>query len=230
MTDDEFDEIAASYLLAKEHGEAAALERLCDQYPRHAERLLQFALIDAAISGEPSAAELDAGRLMLTAELKARTRAAVFARPIDTLKQAGLIAQASALGMDARQLAARVNMPRDLLLMLDQRAVVAATVPLRCYQSLADALQVTLDAVQQFLGGSPAVRASARNFKLAAKPLLEPFADMRPAQAPAFSYSPVPPGVARKQTFAEALASSVMATAEQRAFWQSVLQDEESAE
>lgn len=230
MIDDEFDELAESYLLAREHGEAAALERLCDQHPRYAERLLQFALIDAAISGEPSETELAAVRPMLTTELKALTRAAIFESPSAVLNQAGLIAHAAALGMDARRLAVRTNLPRDLLLALDQRAVAAATVPLRCYQTLAEALQVTVGAVQVFLGGNPAIQATGRAVKSAAQPLLEPFADMRPAQAPAFSYAPAAPGVARKQTFAEALAHSALATDEQRAFWQSFLHDEEAAE
>ena len=207
MMRDDFDEVAGAYQLAQAAGDRAALTRLVAEYPQHEDRLLAFALFDAAL---PTA--VGPGELARYAEaaraLRGRALAAVAADEMSEAASgqvaaiAGILARARAIGIEPKALAATVGLPRDVLLQLDRRLVSVSSVPRRLLGRLADTLQTSADSVQGFLAGGPSGRVAAYNFAAAA------------------------PGAGEAQSFAEALAASALATPEQRAYWDAALRDE----
>lgn len=203
MIRDQFEEVVAAYQLAIAHGEPDALKRYCSLYPHFEEQLLRFALRDAAVPTGATEAELAPFRGMLTPALQHRALAAVLEDDVFALS--GIFSRAAKLGLDPRALAATVNLPRDLLMLLDSRAVVAASVPRRCLSTLAEALETTVGALREFLSNGTV------------------------APTPAFHFAPSAPEASAPQTFAEALAQSALASAAQRAYWQSILEDEQTA-
>lgn len=204
MTQDGFEEIAGAYQLAQEQGDSDALARLTAAYPQYEDRLLAFALLDAAVPTVVSPQELAVVRAAVTPALTRRALAAAFAgaeaQPVAAL--AGILAQGEAVGLSARALATAVDLPRDLLLQLDKRLIAPRSVPQRCLARLASTLQTSVEALQTFLAGGAAVRVAAYNF------------------------APAPPQAGEQETFAAALAGSALATDEQRAYWQAALRDE----
>jgi hypothetical protein len=114
----------------------------------------------------------------------------------------GLISRAQALGLQARGLAAAVDLPRDLLLELDQRTITPASVPGRLIAGLANALRTNVESVRAYLAGSA------------------------PQQAVAFHYAPTAPEPPAQRSFAEALAESAMVSPEQQATWEAALRED----
>jgi hypothetical protein len=205
MSDDNtLDDLVEELLFANERGDASTLARLIAIHPEYEHQLTAYAVADAGLSAPLQPAQRDAAATLDTAELRDRALAAALGRDAAESAPAltGLIARASAIGIDARQLAAATDLPRDVLLKLDRRLVTFASVPRRCLAALADALQTNVDAVQSFLAGGPGTRVAAFNY--AAKP-------------------PIPD---QQETFAAALAASALATPEQQAAWQQALHDD----
>ena len=99
-------------------------------------------------------------------------------------------------------LAAAVDLPRDVLLELDQRTIAPASVPGRLIGSLATALRTNVESVRAYLAGSV------------------------PQQAAAFHYAPVAPEPAGQRSFAQALAESTLASPAQRTTWEAALQED----
>jgi len=207
MMRDDFDEVAGAYQLAQAAGDRMELARLLAAYPQHEDRLLAFALYDAAVPTAVGAGEL-ASYAQTAAALRGRALAAIAAAGVaetatgQVTAIAGILARARAIGLEPRALAAAVGLPRDVLLQIDRRLVSTSSVPRRLLSRLADALQTSAESVQGFLAGGPAGRVAAYNFAAAA------------------------PEVAEAQSFAEALAASALATLEQRAYWSAALRDE----
>ena len=198
---DDFEQVAEAYLLAQAKGERDTLERLTAAYPQHEERLLAFALLDAAAPTFPTRTDLAAVATQITPALTQRALRAAFA-PGQDLQLAGILARGQEIGMSARALAEAVDLPRDLVLQLDRRLIAVGTVPRRCLQRLATALQTSAESVQAFLAGGPATQVASYN------------------------YAPAAPRAGARQSFAEALAASGLATESQRATWQAALADE----
>lgn len=207
MMRDDFDEVAGAFQLAQAAGDRAALARLVAAYPQHEDRLLAFALFDAAVPTAVGAGEL-ARHAHAAAALKGRALAAIAdaeiaeAASVQVAAIAGILARARAIGLEPKALAAAVGLPRDVLLQLDRRLVSVGSVPRRLLGRLADALQSSAESVQGFLAGGPVGRVAAYNFAAAA------------------------PQAGEAQSFAEALAASALATPEQRAYWDAALRDE----
>ena len=198
---EDFEQVAEAYLLAQAEGERDALERLTVAYPQYEEQLLAFALLDAAAPTFPARSELAAMTPLVTSELTQRALRAAFAAEQD-LQLAGILARGEEIGMSARAIAVAVDLPRDLVLQLDRRLIAVGTVPRRCLQRLAAALQTSVESVQAFLVGGPSARIAAYN------------------------YAPAPPQAGTQQSFAQALAASGLATEDQRAIWRAALVEE----
>ena len=173
MMRDDFDEVAGAYQLAQAAGDRVALARLVAAYPQHEDRLLAFALFDAAVGTAVGAGEL-ARHAHAAAALKGRALAAIAdaemaeAASVQVAAIAGILARARAIGLEPKALAAAVGLPRDVLLQLDRRLVSVGSVPRRLLGRLADALQTSAESVQGFLAGGPVGRVAAYNFAAAA--------------------------------------------------------------
>jgi hypothetical protein len=202
--DDRLDEVIEELLLARERGETAALARLTNTYPEYEHQLTAYAVAHASLSAPLSPSQIAATVALDTPGLRDRALAAAFGSTAAESAPAipGIFARASAIGMDARQLAAATDLPRDVLVKLDRRLIALSTVPKRCLATLADALQTNAAAIQSFLAGSPGVRVAA------------------------FNYAAAPPAVGQQDTFAAALEASTLATREQQTTWQHILREE----
>lgn len=198
---EDFEQVAEAYLLAQAEGERDTLERLAAAYPQYEERLLAFALLDAAVPTVPARIDLAAMAPLVTSELTQRALRAAFA-PEQGLQLAGILARGEEIGLSARALAEAVDLPRDLVLQLDRRLIAVRTVPRRCLQRLAAALQTSAESVQAFLAGGPA------------------------AQVAAYNYASAPPRLGAQQSFAQALTASGLATEAQRAAWLAAVAEE----
>jgi hypothetical protein len=148
--------------------------------------------------------QLEAAAVIDSAELRERALAAALGSQIEARAPAitGILARATSVGMDARQLSVATDLPRDMLVKLDRRLVAVKSVPKRCLAVLADALETNTAAVWSFLAGGPSARVAV------------------------FNYASAPPVVEEQETFASALASSTLATLEQQGAWRQVLRDE----
>ncbi len=202
MTDDRGpDDLYEQLVLAVERGEIGAVSQLVAAHPEYEQELTAFAIMDALLAAPADHDELASAAKLVTPDLRARALAAASGGADVAL--AGLFLHAAVHGMDARGFAAAVDLPRDILVKLDRRLIVATSIPTRCVQRLAEALQVHIDSVRAYLAG--------------------------PSRVAAFNYAPGPPEVAAQDLFSAALASSSLATPAQRATWQQALRDEDLA-
>jgi hypothetical protein len=199
--DRQLDHILNQYFLACEQGDRGVLARLIAEYPAYEHQLTAYALLDASIPTQPDPLDLVTAQSALTPALKARALSSAFAHPISA-PIAGIVTQAAAVGLSARALAAAANLPRDLVLQLDKRLIAPRSIPRLCLRRLAGALQTSVEAVDEFLSGGPARRVAAFNFASAA------------------------PVSGEQSSFADALAQSALATAEQRTEWEAVLRED----
>jgi hypothetical protein len=202
MTDDSrLDDLIEQLTLALDGGETAAVSRLVEEYPAFEHQLTAFALGYAMLAAPAAQPELASAAKMITPDLRSRALAAASGMGEPVLQ--GLFQRAAGRGMDARVFAAAVDLPRDLLAKLDRRLISAHSVPRRCVQRLAEALQVRMETVQAYLAAG------------------------QPARVAAFNYAAAPPEVAGQDSFASALATSALASPAQREFWQNALRDED---
>jgi len=202
--DNQLDDLIEELLLAQERGDASALARLTATHPEYEHQLTAYAVAGASLSAPLNSGQLEAAAAIDSAELRDRALAAALGSQIEERAPAitGILARAAAVGMDARQLAAATDLPRDVLVKLDRRLVAVTSVPKRCLAALADALETSAASVWSFLASPPGARVAA------------------------FNYASAPPIVDQQETFASALASSPLATLEQQGVWRQVLRDE----
>jgi hypothetical protein len=202
--DSPLDEIIEELILTHERGDPTALARLTEKHPEFEHQLTAYAVADESLSAPLSQSQLAAVVALDTPELRDRALAAARGGHAEEHSPAiaGIFARAATVGLDARQLAAATDLPRDVLVKLDRRLIALSSVPKRCLAVIADALQINAAAVQLFLAGGPGARVAAYN------------------------YAAAPPNVGQQDTFASALASSTLATREQQTAWEQVLRDE----
>ncbi len=124
----------------------------------------------------------------------------VYGQPIQSLFGAAKHQQCS-----PSQLAAHLNISEDIVVLLEQRALLPESVPLELYRQLARTLQQPLDAVQLYLG-------SEHRQQVAEHPAVYGFGNT--------------PQTSQKVSFRETVDKSADLSAEQKSFWRDVLTKE----
>ena len=183
--DGELRGVKLAFLDALEQGEAPAdwLRR----YPQYAATLTDLALAATIPAADPPASAVARAAACARAALAAHTAPGVVAEP-------ALGERVKALGLNMRDVAARVRLTSEILFKLDRRIIPVDTVPARLLNELGAVLGCTADALRAGLGGAGPQTAGAM---------------YHAKQAPAVG----------QQAFADAVRASLNLSAEDRAYW-----------
>ena len=183
--DGELRGVKLAFLDALEQGEAPAdwLRR----YPQHAATLTDLALAATIPAADPPASAVARAAACARAALAAHTVPGVVDEP-------ALGERVKALGLNMRDVAARVRLTSEILFKLDRRIIPVDTVPARLLNELGAVLGCTADALRAGLvGGGPQTAGAMYHAK----------------QAPTVG----------QQAFADAVRASLNLSAEDRAYW-----------
>jgi hypothetical protein len=191
--DGELRGVKLAFLDALEQGEAPAdwLRR----YPQHA-----ATLTDLALAATTPATDLPASAVARAAALaRAALHAQATVSPQSAIRnpqsaEPALGERVKALGLNMRDVAARVRLTSEILFKLDRRIIPVDTVPARLLNELGAVLGCTADALRAGLGGAGPQTAGAM---------------YHAKQAPAVG----------QQAFADAVRASLNLSAEDRAYW-----------
>jgi hypothetical protein len=174
-----------AFLDALEQGEAPAdwLRR----YPQHAATLTDLALAATTPADDPPAAAVARAAQFARAALHMQAAPVAVAEP--TLGE-----RVKGLGLNMREVAARVRLTSEILFKLDRRIIPVDTVPARLLNELGAVLGCTADALRAGLGG------------------------VGPHTAGAMYHAHQPPTVGQ-QSFADAVRACLNLSAEDQAYW-----------
>lgn len=157
------------------------------RYPQHATALTDLALAATTPDADPPAS--------MVARATRIARAAWQAQPgPGTGIEPSLGERVKALGLNMRDVAARVRLTSEILFKLDRRIIPVETVPARLLNELGAVLDCTADALRAGLGGRG------------------------PQTAGAMYHAHQPPEVGR-QSFADAVRASLNLSADDQAYW-----------
>ncbi len=194
---------------AHEAGKTSLLHEVAQRYPAQLEKLSDFVAglyatdLDEQEAALPMTAEIEA----LTLRARQRALSAVFSATAALQAGAasvGTLAQArKASGLSLVELARRLALGADVVQKLEQGRIIAASVPQRLAERLAEALAISREQVWTLLRSAP---------RTSAQPALQRW---RPVGKTAQRESQA----AQPQTFAEAVQHSPSMEPEQRAFW-----------
>lgn len=158
-----FDMNGDEVLTAFARTDGANLTEWMNRYPAQARELARFAAEQWA--GESRAAPTEAVariREIGLASLQARRNAAA---EVVTFSAGGaltnLVAAATAKGLDAEAVAAKLQVPYALFFKLHRRLIAAESVPTSFVRSLADTIGRTVDEVSAYLRQPPTLAAGA---------------------------------------------------------------------
>lgn len=194
---------------AHDAGEAVLLRQIALHYPAQLETLTDFVagLHATDVAEQEAALPVTADIEALTMRARQRALSAVFrAAPASQgdAAQLGTLMQArEASGISLVELARRLTLGADVVRKLEQGRILAASVPQRLAERLAETLAVSKEQVWAMLRAGPG-------------------AEFQPAllrQRPVGKQSQREGQPAQPQTFAEAVQHSPSMAAEQRAFW-----------
>jgi DNA-binding transcriptional regulator YiaG len=193
---------------AHEAGKAALLRQMALRYPAQLETLTDFVAglyatdVDEHEAALPVTADIEA----LTLRARQRALSAVFsaAAAPESVAQARTLGQMrAASGLSMVEFARRLTLGVDVVRKLEQGRIIAASVPQRLVETLAETLAVSAEQVRVLLRGAPG--AGVQPALLRRRPVRK---NNQPEDQ---STQP--------QTFAEAVQHSTSMTAAQRGFW-----------
>ena len=141
-----------AFLDALEGGEAPAA--WLRRYPQHAATLIDLALAVRSTADDPPAAAVDRAARFARTALQAQAAPALVAEP--TLGE-----RVKTLGLNMREVAARVRLTSEILFKIDRRIIPVETVPARLLGDLGTILGCTADALRAGLGGTGPQTAGA---------------------------------------------------------------------
>ncbi len=191
----DFESVALAFVEELTRGEAGALARYLDRYPRYARELSVLAFESAA--GERQGYAVAPGTP--PAALRERLRADAYAalRPDADNAVTSLLTRARAYArLSPRTLASRLGIGVDVLALLEERHVAPDTVAAPFLAHLAATLGATAEAVRAYLAGPPLTAARGVAY-----------------------HAPKGHTAARRISFDEAITSSNLMTPEQKARW-----------
>jgi len=191
----DFESVALAFVEELTRGEAGALARYLDRYPRYARELSVLAF--ESVAGEAQ------GHTVVPvtppAALRERLRADAHAALLPDADNAvtSLLARARAYaGLNPRALAKRLDIGVDVLALLEERHVAPDTIAAPFLARLAATLGASADAVRSYLAGPPLTSARGVAY-----------------------HAPKGHTPARRISFDEAIAQSNLTTPEQKARW-----------
>ncbi len=174
-----------AFLDALEEGEAPAA--WLRRYPQHAATLIDLALAATTPAADAPASTVARAAGFARAALQAQAVPVAVAEP-------SLGERVKALGLNMRDVAARVRLTSEILFKIDRRIIPVETVPARLLGDLSAILGCTADALRAGLGGSGPQTAGAM---------------YHAKQAPTVG----------QQDFAAAVRASLNLSAADRAYW-----------
>ena len=191
----DFESVALAFVEELTQGEAGALPRYLDQYPRYARELSVLAFESAAGEEQRITGKLVAAPAALRERLRADAHAALL--PGAGSAVTSLLARARAYaGLNPRALARRLDIGVDVLALLEERHVAPDTVAAPFLARLAATLGSSAEAVRSYLAGPP----------------------LTPARGVAY-HAPKGHTPARRISFDEAISQSNLTTPAQKARW-----------
>lgn len=150
----EIDRLCARYVEEAKSGRKPNLQDYLARYPNYAIELADFitsyhlTLVDLPEPDEAPVATLSPAFARALAAVRAQVtqrEAAAFVSLED---------RSFDVGLDPGTLAARVGVTPRIIARLDARSIAAASIPRELFRRLADALDITVEAVMGFLGAS----------------------------------------------------------------------------
>ncbi len=151
-----FEDVAFAFAEEWDRRRGEALRRYVERYPEYAEELILLAGELAAGAGE--AATVVTPPTDLLQQLRAGARARLAPQPDAEISTLRGRAREHA-GMDPRALAAALDITVDVLAMLEERCIIAASIPRRFIGRAAAVLGTSSDAVRRFFAAPPGTGA-----------------------------------------------------------------------
>lgn len=230
------DEMAAEFLAEFERN-PQALRLYLQRYPAFRSDLIGMAVYSSVTGGvtgkagdladeelpEPHSDEYQLAKRMADRMRRLATSGASSAQ----LEGSSILGVARALGLPSRRLARHLRIGLTVLTKLDRRLLDPTTIPDRLVTQLADALQVSVEAVRTYLNLEPTLSPRAA-YRAARAPSLESAMEqaalMPSISEPDLSYASevreeAKPYALAQQTFSEALSSAPDMTDEDKAVW-----------
>ena len=186
--------------LAGSPGSVESGESFADEFPIAIESAWQRVLLPEATPEPVDAEEITLIPEVRTIEKAGEPEAVVYGQTIQSLFVAAKQQQCS-----PSQLAAYLNISEDIVMLLEQRALLPESIPQEMYRRIAKTLQQPLHAVQVYLGRERRQRVAE--------------------QPPGYDFGN-PAGSSAKGSFREAVDKSVELSAEQKSSWRAVLTKE----
>jgi len=195
--------IIARYVEEYRAGKQPSLAEYARRYPQYAVELTEFA-VDAYVFGleefvESAPDPTSAPQLSPAAQ---QAMARIRQQYVDQYALDGLVKQGKRVNLTLRQLAQKVTLTTDVILKLEAQVIEVASIPRTLIRRLAEALQVAPEAVALYLGGSRATTTQ-----------------------PGFYYATEAP-TQTQESFLDAIQESSQLSAESKAEWRRIIQDE----
>ena len=192
---------------AHEAGEATLLRQMALRYPAQLETLTDFVagLHATDVAEQEATLPVTADIEALTQRARQRALSAVFSAATVSQPVAATVSTLTevrtAKGISLVELARRLTLGADVVQKLERGRILAASVPQRLTDQLAEVLAVSKEQVQALLSSTPGAEYALRR------------------QRPVGKNSRAEGQAVQSQTFAEAVQHSPSMAAEQRAFW-----------
>jgi len=191
----DFESVALAFVEELTRGEAGALARYLDRYPRYARELSVLAFESAASEEQGRAIAPVTPPTALRERLRADAHAALL--PSADSVVTSLLARARAYaGLNPRALARKLDIGVDVLALLEERHVAPDTVAAPFLARLATTLGASVEAVRSYLAGPPLTSARGVAY-----------------------HAPKGHTPARRISFDEAISQSNVTAPEQKAYW-----------
>ncbi len=194
---------------AHEAGEAVLLRQVALRYPAQLETLADFVagLYATDVAEQEAALPVTADIEALTLRARQRALSAVFSAataPQPNVAPASTLAQVRRVrGLKMVELAQQMALGVDVVKKLEQGRILAASVPQRLVNRLAETLAVSQEQIWAMLRATPGTEAQPALLRW------RPVGKSNPSEGQA----------GQPQAFAEAVEHSLSMTAEQRALW-----------
>jgi hypothetical protein len=197
MVEMDVNQVLAAYEEALENG-TARLEEWVTRYPEHEHALVQYAVYHRVTAVAVSPDPAAEARFLENAKADiARLRAAASASSLLT----GLLSAAKERGLNIAALAGQLNVGRSVVAKLDRRLFEPAGLPKSLVRKVAAVLSRSAAEIEAYLRLPPTLSAAA---------------SYKSAEAPK---------ITRRENFADALATDIEMSEDQKTYWESELKE-----
>lgn len=199
--------ITARYVAEEQAGQQPHLSDYLARYPQYASAIADFvAYYHAVEMYVPAGMDADDSLTSISRDVLRRVHARVLQQPA---QHVNLLLLANGRTLTRAELADKLNLSLDIMIQLEQRMIEPATIPYELYKRLAMALRQPVSAIQDYFRVDDQSRQGVGNrAKL----------HLWVAEEQAYY-----PGTMQRQSFRQALETSLLISAEQAADWEATL-------